>query len=84
MARSVVRNKVRAFARMRLHLSLGDAGGCGTSMIGKSLSLVISPGTRTNRCSVSGGTAQGVARAQRDSWPRILDFLTQAASAASP
>jgi dienelactone hydrolase len=33
---------------------------------------------------VIGGTAQGVAKAQRDSWPRILGFLTQAASAASP
>jgi hypothetical protein len=33
---------------------------------------------------VIGGTAEGVAKAQRDSWPRILAFLTQAASAASP
>jgi dienelactone hydrolase len=33
---------------------------------------------------VIGGTADGVAKAQRDSWPRILGFLTQAVSAGSP
>jgi pimeloyl-ACP methyl ester carboxylesterase len=32
---------------------------------------------------VIGGTAVGVAKAQRDSWLRILGFLTQAANAAS-
>lgn len=33
---------------------------------------------------VIGGTADGVAKAQRDSWPKILSFLNQAAGAASP
>jgi pimeloyl-ACP methyl ester carboxylesterase len=33
---------------------------------------------------VIGGTAVGVAKAQRDSWLRILGFLTQAANAAAP
>jgi hypothetical protein len=33
---------------------------------------------------VIGGTAEGVAKAQRDNWPRILGFLTQAVSAGSP
>ena len=33
---------------------------------------------------VVGGTADGVAKAQRDSWPRILAFLAQAANATSP
>jgi dienelactone hydrolase len=33
---------------------------------------------------VIGGTADGVAKAQRDSWPKILAFLNQAANAASP
>jgi len=33
---------------------------------------------------VIGGTAEGVAKAQRDSWPKVLGFLNQAASAPSP
>jgi hypothetical protein len=33
---------------------------------------------------VIGGNAEGVAKAQRDNWPRVLGFLTQASSAVSP